>query len=628
MTLTFESLPNEIWLMIFGYLSSRHMWRAFFGINRRLNQLLTSDIIRHTIDLRDISHAEIVELFDNCSYNSDCQWQTGLVSAAHTICFENEFDYDLLFNRWIIKTTDWLLSSLRVIYVLPEAILSIWSLFNAIQFQTLLESQLRCLHLVFKDPSYTYMNTLAVMIRDRVSYPTMILEVTKGHDDQSWKRRNDLYDAIEYQLCWIYTVRLTLSLQHSSELILLLMPEALPLLEHLIVTIEQPQKNLLSKQGQSPARFELCEQDLRRTNANGTKLRSLVLRHIELEDLLVLLNSLNFSHLDTLTLVDVYDQSLDHLTAFQQSVSPSNLPALKRHQFQYLFRFPAKYEQEWSRRFHNYGWPFENASSHVDEHLELIDNYYSLIDIQSVLLVYSVPVYLLKQMRTVHNCELFTHYLTTVRKNFDRSTMEWLWKWTSNKKQLIKSLEALRTNEAEIVASPEKSNPCIHLRSLTFRFKQYLPLDSAEHRSSLEIILVLSTHLSHLDVHWEDFCRCSGSYPLITHVCLFVKAGEHRSFDVNRLDMLVPKVRYLAIGGQALIREKHLIDFALRFLVDTVYFRELILLQVNKIDNVKLKPRVKAAVKEAIASKIDRLQNSTMTRIEFSYRNQLSIWLR
>ncbi|CAF2057699.1 unnamed protein product [Rotaria magnacalcarata] len=109
---------------------------------------------------------------------------------------------------------------------------------------------------------------------------------------------------------------------------------------------------------------------------------------------------------------------------------------------------------------------------------------------------------------------------------------------------------------------------------------------------------------------------------------LFVKAGDHRSFDVNRLDMLVPKVRYLAIGGQALIREKHLIDFALRFLVDTVYFRELILLQVNKIDNVKLKPRVKAVVKEAIVSKIDRLQNSIMTRIEFFYRNQLSIWLR
>ncbi len=105
----------------------------------------------------------------------------------------------------------------------------------------------------------------------------------------------------------MHTVRLTLSLQHSSELILLLMPKALPLLEHLNVTIEQSQKNLPSKSDQSTARFELCEQDLRRTNANGKKLRSLVLRLIELDDLLVLLNSLTFPLLETLTLVGVYD---------------------------------------------------------------------------------------------------------------------------------------------------------------------------------------------------------------------------------------------------------------------------------------------------------------------------------
>ena len=119
-------------------------------------------------------------------------------------------------------------------------------------------------------------------------------------------RRDDLYQ-INHQLCWIHTVCLTLSLQHSSELILLLMPDALPLLEHLNVTIEQPQKNLQPKFGQSTPRFEWCEEDLRRANANGTRLRSLILRHIELDDLLVLLNSLTFPLLETLTLVDIYD---------------------------------------------------------------------------------------------------------------------------------------------------------------------------------------------------------------------------------------------------------------------------------------------------------------------------------
>jgi hypothetical protein len=55
--------------MIFAYLSSRHIWRAFFGINRHLNQLLTSDIIiRHTIDLKGISYSEIVELIDDLNF--------------------------------------------------------------------------------------------------------------------------------------------------------------------------------------------------------------------------------------------------------------------------------------------------------------------------------------------------------------------------------------------------------------------------------------------------------------------------------------------------------------------------------------------------------------------------------
>ncbi|CAF4568906.1 unnamed protein product, partial [Rotaria socialis] len=336
--------------------------------------LLASDIIRHTIDLKDISHAEIIELFDYSSYNSHCQWQAGLVSAAHSICVANKLDYDLLFNRWIIKTTDWRLFSLRVIYALPKAVSSLWSLFYDVQFQTFLGSQLHCLHLVFDDPYDSYMNTLAVVIRHRISYPTMIFEVKKGYENPCWESRNDLCE-INYQLCWIHTVRLTLSLQHSSELILLLMPEALPLLEHLNVTIEQSQKKSSDEQGQNHLH---------------------VFNYMELDDLLVLLNSITFSLLEKLILVDIYDQSLDNLAAFQHSVSPLNLPALKHDQFQYLLRSPAKYEREYIRRFHNNGWPFENASFHVNEYLASLRYYYSSIDIQAVLLVYSVPFPLLK----------------------------------------------------------------------------------------------------------------------------------------------------------------------------------------------------------------------------------------
>jgi hypothetical protein len=154
-----------------------------------------------------------------------------------------------------------------------------------------------------------------------------------------------------------------------------------------------------------------------------------------------------FGSLNTADLMWYFSLALDHLAAFQQSISPPNLPALKQHQFQFLFRFPAKYEQEWIRRFHNNGWPFDNADFHIDEHLELLHYYYDLVDIQAVLLVYSLPFDLLKHMRTIHNDKLFTRQLTTNRKSFVCQNMEWLWKWTSNKTQLITSLKALRKVE-------------------------------------------------------------------------------------------------------------------------------------------------------------------------------------
>jgi hypothetical protein len=128
-----------------------------------------------------------------------------------------------------------------------------------------------------------------------------------GYEYQCWDRMADLYD-VNHTLYWIHTVRLSISLQHSSELVLLLMPEALPSLEHLNVTIEQPRKDLISEKDQSQRSIKLCETDLHCTNATGIKLRSFVLCQIELDDLLILFNTLTFPLLHTLILVDVYDK--------------------------------------------------------------------------------------------------------------------------------------------------------------------------------------------------------------------------------------------------------------------------------------------------------------------------------
>ena len=183
-------------------------------------------------------------------------------------------------------------------------------------------------------------------------------------------------------------------------------------------------------------------------------------------------------------------------------------------------------------------------------------------------------------------------------------------------------------NQPEIVKCPKQYDMCHHLRSLTFRFKQHLPYKSSQHCSPLQLILDVSPHLFHLDVSWKDLLGCSGRYPMITHVHLTMHGWHRPDDDVTRFNILIPKVRYLAIGGQQLIIEKRMIDFVSKLLIDDVRFRDSILLQINKNGRVGLKPRVKANTKEAIRTKIDRLQDQITTRIEFSYYNQLNIWLR
>ncbi|CAF4000400.1 unnamed protein product [Rotaria sordida] len=180
MTLMFESLSNEIWLIIFNYLSSRHIWRAFVGINKRLNQLLTSDLICHTIDLKDLSYSEIVELLEDRDNNSyDHQRQAEFVSHAHAICLENQFDYEILIDRWITTKTNWQFSSIQSSYILLNAIKSMYSLVSQLKFTIFLESELHYLHLVVEDSYYSYHSILSEMVEKHISYPIMILEVTK-----------------------------------------------------------------------------------------------------------------------------------------------------------------------------------------------------------------------------------------------------------------------------------------------------------------------------------------------------------------------------------------------------------------------------------------------------------------
>jgi len=93
-------------------------------------------------------------------------------------------------------------------------------------------------------------------------------------------------------LYWQNTVQLTLSIQYPSELILLLKRDALPATEYLNITNEEVRIALPLRKYIPVSNIHLCEYNLREI-ADGTRLRSLLLRYITLSDTILLIGSLN-----------------------------------------------------------------------------------------------------------------------------------------------------------------------------------------------------------------------------------------------------------------------------------------------------------------------------------------------
>lgn len=109
-------------------------------------------------------------------------------------------------------------------------------------------------------------------------------------------------------LSWPHTVELTLSIQHSSELALLFRRMALPTIEHLNITNEEIRTVSSLHLDKPIPNIELYEHDLRQIS-DVSRLRSLLIRYISLNDFVILIGSLKMPLLEKLTLIDLYDNS-------------------------------------------------------------------------------------------------------------------------------------------------------------------------------------------------------------------------------------------------------------------------------------------------------------------------------
>ncbi|CAF0741242.1 unnamed protein product [Adineta steineri] len=176
---TFESLPNELWLIVFSYLSSFDLCQTFLYINNnRIQSLLTS--IRHSLNVNFV-HYDQLHLW----LNSDQNHRNRFTNMIDTIVLNYSCGCQTLLEYWEktfneTEQSNVLFASVKRLVVL-QAEHRPYSLVQPILAPLVSSSNtLQYLHLIFTKRTYDYFKILSDLIDYRVSVHTMILEVEQG----------------------------------------------------------------------------------------------------------------------------------------------------------------------------------------------------------------------------------------------------------------------------------------------------------------------------------------------------------------------------------------------------------------------------------------------------------------
>ncbi|CAF1248225.1 unnamed protein product [Adineta ricciae] len=121
-----------------------------------------------------------------------------------------------------------------------------------------------------------------------------------------------------------HTIRLRLSLQHISELTLLVQSDDLPRVQHLHITLQDKVGYLLDWPiyRKIPSRFTSCPNDLRPSQADQSELRTLHLQNIFMSDVLLLIEHLpSMARSKSLTLIHCDVTDTNQLIIFKYAIS-------------------------------------------------------------------------------------------------------------------------------------------------------------------------------------------------------------------------------------------------------------------------------------------------------------------
>ncbi|CAF0724874.1 unnamed protein product [Adineta steineri] len=442
-------------------------------------------------------------------------------------------------------------------------------------------------------------------------------------------------------LCWPNTVQLTLSIQHSSEIILLFKYNALSAIEYLNITIENINTDLAFNTDISAMDIQLSEDSLRQTVVASTHLKHLLLRYITLNDAIILIGSSIMPVLEELILINMYDNTLDRFGQFQELCSSTYLPSLKTLHFSLCF--PQEIEHVWRMNSFNYNrqWPFENINSYIDESYMRDLNEEKFIP-KILFVIYNCPINLLyRHKRAFHNHGFATHASAPIR-TIRRRSIQWICDQKYEAEQFNKTLQIVasgQVNELRLTYLNERTNTSMmskydshwnlslnHLQSVTFNI-QSDSIQQCERIAMIEQILDASPNLSSLVIAWRDFQHCSQKYLNLKHLHLLLNGrfkNPKNYFDIHRLNELVPHLYTLETSDSIMMLNEKLIEFILNI---SHQFNQLVYLVLNKkcLNRSSSKKKLEFTDK-LIAASHDQIFHGYNMHFQFYGYDELRIW--
>lgn len=178
---TLESLPNELLIVIFSYLSAFDLYLAFNGIeNVRIKQLFTS--LRRLLDVSTMHYGEIIEFLNSLN---DEDTTNSFTSLINTVAYHKCMGTYELHQYWEKKlendtSSNVLLSSIEKLFIFMSEPYAYYTTDSFLKRLITFNNSLQYLHLTFESPTYHYTDKLYELMRHEVSVHTMILEIENG----------------------------------------------------------------------------------------------------------------------------------------------------------------------------------------------------------------------------------------------------------------------------------------------------------------------------------------------------------------------------------------------------------------------------------------------------------------